>query len=283
MSTIAFWSPLLGGSGNTAHAAAVAAMIGLESRIRVLLGHGGVVGERLERAFHIGENSINQSIPTIHDFGMDALERLSLNRRLNKENIRDYTIPLIYEGLDFVTGNAKREGTLPGYRASILPTILACANKYYDLVLMDAGCGKDELDLRGDGAILNSADLIVISLTQNIQVLESFFAGRLLPTALQNKPYLIVLSRYDHDSHYNIHHIKRRFGYDGVIYGIPYSTAFFDAWNMGAVIPFMHRSRHNHSQKSALPFYESVRTLAKVIMENHNLCKSVELDQRNVI
>lgn len=280
MSTVAFWSPLQGGSGSTAHTISVASMIGLEYRVRMLLGHGGAVGERVEGAFQSGQVALDHSFVSFNDCGMDALERLCLNRRLNKENIRDYTIPLMPERFDFVTGNAKKEGTLPGYRPSLLPSILSCANEYYDLVLMDAGCGNEDLDNKGDGALLNNADLIVVSLTQNIKALEAFFSGGKLPEALHNKPYIIVVGRYDRDSHCTLQNMKRRFKFKGSIHGIPYSTDFLDAWNMQAVLPFIHRSRHMNSHQSAAPFYESIRSLAKDIMDQLNLSSSIKMMER---
>ncbi|WP_438350948.1 hypothetical protein ACP8HI_10030 [Paenibacillus sp. FA6] len=276
MGTVAFWSPLQGGSGSTAHTVSVTSMIGLEYRARLLLGHGGAAGERIEGAFQTGKEALNCSFVSRQDYGMDALERLSLNRRLNKENIRDYTVPLMFDRLDFVAGNEKREGTLPGYRSSLLPSILSCANEYYDLVLMDAGCGCEELDLRGDGALLSAADLIVVSLTQNIQSLENFFSGSQLPVALQHKPYIVVIGRYDSDSYCTIQNVKKRFGFNGSIHGIPYSTDFLDAWNMKSVLSFIHRSRHMNKHHPAFSFYESVRSLSGDIIGQLNLSASVK-------
>ncbi|MGF7047502.1 hypothetical protein J2T13_002007 [Paenibacillus sp. DS2015] len=280
MSTVAFWSPLQGGSGSTAHITSVAAMIGLEYKVRMLLGHGGVAGERVEGAFHTGKVALDDSFISFNDSGMDALERLCLNRRLNKENIRDYTVPLMLDRLDFVSGNAKCEGTLPGYRAQLIQSILTLANQYYDLVLMDAGCGVHDIDAKGDGAILEAADLIVVSLTQNIQSLENFFLGNNLPQALQNKPIIVVVGRYDRQSHCTLQNVKRRFGFKGNIHGIPYSTDFMDAWNMKAVLPFIQRSRHMNAQHPSASFFDSIRALAKDIMVQLHLTASVKIMER---
>lgn len=280
MSTVAFWSPLQGGSGSTAHITSVAAMIGLEYKVRMLLGHGGVAGERVEGAFHAGKVALDDSFISFNDCGMDALERLCLNRRLNKENIRDYTVPLMLDRLDFVSGNAKCEGTLPGYRAQLLQSILTLANQYYDLVLMDAGCGVPDIDAKGDGAILDVADLIVVSLTQNIQALENFFSGDHLPQALQNKPYIVVVGRYDRHSHCTLQNVKRRFGFKGHLHGIPYSTDFMDAWNMKAVLPFIQRSRHMNSHHPSASFFDSIKLLSKDIMEQLHLTASIKIMER---
>lgn len=99
-----------------------------------MIGHGGLVGERIEGAFQSGNVALDHSLISSKDCGMDALERLCLNRRLNKGNIRDYTVPLMFDRLDFVTGNAKREGTLSGYRSSLLPSILKIFQRGHSLL-----------------------------------------------------------------------------------------------------------------------------------------------------
>lgn len=266
MSTVTFWSPLQGGSGSTAHAASVAACIGLEYRLRMLLGHGGKAGERVEGAFRTGNTVLDHSLISFHDHGMDALERLCVNRRLNRDNLRDYTVSLLPERLDFVQGNAKREGTLPGYRSQLIRSIVGVANQYYDLVVMDAGSGSMASEETGDRALLDHADLVVVSLTQSVQGLEEFFSGECLSQLLKDKPCIISLGRYDKDSHCTLHNIKRRFGFKGSIHGIPYSTDFMDAWNMHGVMPYMQRSRNLNHRHPSSHFFGSIRNLAKDIL-----------------
>ncbi|MBB3127900.1 hypothetical protein FHS19_002554 [Paenibacillus rhizosphaerae] len=266
MSTVAFWSPLEGGSGSSAHAAASAACLGLEYRLRVLLGHGGTAGERVEGAFRSSRLVLDHSLVSFHDHGMDALERLAVNRRLIRDNFRDYTIPVLPERLDFVQGNDRRGGTLPGYRAQSVQSIVTIANQCYDLVLLDAGCGIGAAEDPADGTMLEQADLIVVSLTQSIQGLEHFFSGRHYPDQLKDKPVILVLGRYDKESHCTLHNIKRRFGYKGILHGVPYNTDFMDAWNMHGVMNYMQRSRSLNERHPSAQFYGSIRQLAKDLM-----------------
>ncbi|GAB6990070.1 hypothetical protein [Paenibacillus pini] len=279
MSTVAFWSPLQGGSGSTAHTAAVASCIGMDYRLRMLLGHGGMAGERIEGAFPANRTTMD-SLLSFQDQGMDALERLCVNRRLNRDNFRDYTISLLPERLDIVTGNGKKEGTMPGYRPQLLNTIMTVANQYYDLVAMDAGCGCDGSRHPGDQALLDSADLVVVSLTQSIQGLEEFFTGENVPGVLKDKPYMIVMGRYDRDSHCTLQNVKRRFGFKGSIHGIPYSTDFMDAWNMHGVMSYMQRSRNLNARHPSSKFYESIRGLSKDILNTLDIPTAVKAVER---
>ncbi|MDR0270866.1 hypothetical protein [Paenibacillus sp.] len=279
MSTVVFWSPLQGGSGNSAHAAATAATIGMDYRLKSLLAHGGMVKERVEGAFHMAAYPLDHAQIHFQDHGMDALERLCLNRRLTRDNLQDYTLSLLPERLDLVQGTAKLEGTMPGYRKQMLQSICTIANNRYDLVLADAGCGTPK-EGSGDQALLEMADLIVVSLNQNIKGLELFFKNGGCPEVVAKKPHLVVMGRYDKYSHCTLNNVKRRFGYKGSIHGIPYTTDFLDAWNMRGVLPFLQRSRNLNNRQPSGAFLESVRSLAKDILIQLDMTSMLKLVER---
>jgi len=279
MSTIAFWSPLQGGSGNSAHAAAAAATIAMDYRLKLLLAHGGMAKERVEGAFPASAYALDHTLVTFQDHGMDALERLCMNRRLNRENLRDYTLPLLTDRLDLVQGNVKPEGTMPGYRKQLLQSICVVANQCYDLVLADAGCGRPK-EGSGDQALLESSDLVVVSMNQGIEGLNSFFKNGGCPPIIQEKPHIIVLGRYDKYSHCTLNNVKRRFGYKGSIHGIPYTTDFLDAWNMRGILPFLQRSRSLNGRQPAAAFLASIRSLAKDMLTQLEMTSMLKLVER---
>ncbi|MDR9854102.1 hypothetical protein RJP21_10870 [Paenibacillus sp. VCA1] len=279
MSTIAFWSPLPGGSGNSAHAAATAAAIAMDYRLKLLLVHGGTAKERVEGAFPMSAHTLDHGLLSFQDHGMDALERLCLNRRLTRENLQDYTLPLLPDRLDLVQGNAKPEGTMPGYRKQLLQSICAVASQCYDLVMLDAGSGNPK-EGSGDHALLEAADLVVVSLNQGIEGLDSFFKGGNCPPMVKEKPHIVVLGRYDKYSHCTLNNVKRRFGYKGVIHGIPYTTDFLDAWNMRGVLPFLQRSRSLNGRQPAAAFLASIRSLTKDILTQLEMTSLLKLVER---
>ncbi|MBE9915731.1 hypothetical protein G8C92_17080 [Paenibacillus donghaensis] len=279
MSTVAFWSPLQGGSGNSAHAAATSVTIGMDYRLKSLLMHGGMAKERVEGAFHTASHPLDHSLIHFQDHGMDALERMCLNRRLTRDNLQDYTLPLLPDRLDLVQGTAKTEGTLPGYRKELLQSICMIANHRYDLVLVDAGGGIPK-EGSGDLALLESADLIVVSLNQSIKSLDLFFEDGSCPAVVAQKPHIIVLGRYDKHSHCTLSNVKRRFGYKGSIHGIPYTTDFLDAWNMRGVLPFLQRSRNLNSRQPAAAFLASIRLLVRDILTQLEMTSVLKLVER---
>ncbi|MWV42275.1 hypothetical protein GRF59_01410 [Paenibacillus sp. HJL G12] len=280
MSMVAFWSPLQGGSGNSAHAAAAAISMGMDYRLKLLLAHGGMAKERVEGAFHTGAYALDHSLISFEDHGMDAIERLCLNRRLTRENLQDYTLPLLPERLDLVQGNAKPEGTMPGYRSQLIQSICTVAAQSYDLVIADAGCGMHPKEGSGDHAFLEAADLVVVSLNQCIEGLESFFKDGRCAAVIQDKPHIIVLGRYDKYSHCTLNNVKRRFGYKGSIHGIPYTTDFMDAWNMRGVLPFLQRSRNLNNRHPTAAFLGSIRSLTKDILTQMEMTSVLKLVER---
>ncbi|MGN7357107.1 hypothetical protein ACTHPF_07040 [Paenibacillus sp. SAF-054] len=279
MSTVAFWSPLQGGSGNSAHTAASAITLAMDYRLKLLLTHGGMAKERVEGAFQASAYSLDHSLITFQDHGMDALERLCLNRRLSRDNFQDYTLPLLSDRLDIVQGNAKQEGTMPGYRKQLLQSMCTVANQCYDLVLADAGHGRPN-EGSGDQALLESADLVVVNLNQSIEGLDLFFKDESCHAIVHDKPYIVVLGRYDKHSHCTLNNVKRRFGYKGTIHGIPYTTDFLDAWNMRSVLPFLQRSRNLNNRQPSAAFLDSVRGLAKDILTQLEMNSALKLVER---
>ncbi|MEI0737067.1 hypothetical protein VQ056_11000 [Paenibacillus sp. JTLBN-2024] len=67
-------------------------------------GAWGMAKERVEGAFPMSAYALDHSLVAFQDHGMDALERLCMNRRLTRENLRDYTLPLLADRLDLVQG-----------------------------------------------------------------------------------------------------------------------------------------------------------------------------------
>ncbi|MEC0371507.1 hypothetical protein [Paenibacillus chibensis] len=279
MSTVAFWSPLQGGSGTSAHTAVAAVTMGMDYRLKLLLAHGGMAKERVEGAFQTASYSLDHSLVTFQDHGMDALERLCLNRRLTRDNLQDYTLPLLPERVDIVQGNAKQDGTMPGYRKQLLNSICTVANQCYDLVFADAGSGKPK-EGSGDQALLEAADMIIVNLNQSIEALDLFFKDGGCPDGIKDKPHIVVLGRYDKYSHCTLNNVKRRFGYKGPIHGIPYTTDFLDAWNMRSVLPYLQRSRNLNNRQPSAAFLESVRLLNKDILTQLEMTSALKLVER---
>lgn len=107
-----------------------------------------------------------------------------------------------------------------------------------------------------------------------------FFKDESFHAIVHDKPYIVVLGRYDKHSHCTLNNVKRRFGYKGTIHGIPYTTDFLDAWNMRSVLPFLQRSRNLNNRQPSAAFLDSVRGLAKDILTQLEMNSALKLVER---
>ncbi|QYK67756.1 MULTISPECIES: hypothetical protein [Paenibacillus] len=270
MSTILFWSPIKGASGSSSLAAAIAVTIGNLYRGRLLLTHLGRKYTGIESGLPIQEYGMDDPTLQLQEGGWDAAARLVLRGTLSKENIRNYTTPVLEHTLDVLEGTSSFGAAPPLLSPGLVRAVMDTANQYYDLTLIDAGSGA------GWGAVQHEAcaraKLAVLSLTQNMRELDAYFESVSPLSTYSSLPLLIVLGKYDVHSQVNETNIRRRYGYKGALYTVPYSTGFMDAWNRRDVIGHVQRevrSGKEQHRKLFMPvgWAQSIRHISKAILE----------------
>jgi len=267
--SVVFWSPVPGQTGTTTNLIAVTTLLGLDYSSRLLL-LGSVQSRRaaIEQAFIKRRTQTGDELAFAADSGIDALVRLTQNRKLTAEMIRDYTLPLLKDRLDLLHGSNKADKAfIPGMKEVLYP-LLDTAKRYYDLTLIDAGSGM------GSGwtqALLQNADLVVISLNQNRTVLERFFQQQ--EEVQKGKKQLFILGQYDRHSAYTAKNIARKYKVNVPIYPIPHHAGFMDASQEGGAIDFLFRNRSVPRDHENYIFMQSVHTLAQAIIEQAGLNK----------
>ncbi|CAM3561648.1 MULTISPECIES: P-loop NTPase family protein [Paenibacillus] len=269
MSLVAVWSPLNGGTGSTMLAAALPIVLAMEYQTRVLLTHGGHAGERVELAFSDRKEMMDNAL-SFHDNGMDALERLSTSGRLNPENVRNYSVPLIAGRLDLLGGSRVLRTDLSANEqgATLMSRVLEASRHSHDVTVADAGNGAPGA---ADRAILNAADLVVIGMNQNLHLLETVLSKGGLPDEVKEKPCFYSIGRYDRECSATLQNIKRRFGLKGYAAGVPYCSGMTDAWNTRNVLMYMQRSRGEYGRKRWNSLYLAMQGLAQGIAEECGL------------
>ncbi|URJ45255.3 hypothetical protein MF628_005054 [Paenibacillus polymyxa] len=270
MSSILFWSPIKGASGSSSLAAAIAVTIGNLYRVRLLLTHLGHKYTGIESGLPIQEYGMDDPTLQLQEGGWDAAARLVLRGTLSKENIRNYTTPVLEHTLDVLEGTSSFGAAPPLLSPGLVRAVIDTANQYYDLTLIDAGSGT------GWGAVQHEAcaraKLAVLSLTQNMRELDAYFESVSPLSTYSSLPLLIVLGKYDVHSQVNETNIRRRYGYKGALYTVPYSTGFMDAWNRRDVIGHVQREVRSGKEKHRKLFMPvgwglSIRHISKAILE----------------
>ncbi|MBN2981829.1 hypothetical protein [Cohnella algarum] len=256
---VVFWSPVPGQTGNTTNMIAVAALLGLEYSARtLLLSHVQSRRAVIEQAF------IKRRTESAYtaDSGVDALARLVQNRKLSPDMIRDYTLPLLKDRLDLLPGSNKPDKTFIPAMKEVLQPLLDTAKRYYDLTLIDGGSGT------GSGwtqALLENADLAVVSLNQNRFVLERFFQQQ--DGLLKETKQILVLGQYDRHSGQTAKNTARKYKASVPLYPVPHHAGFMDASQECRAIDFMFRNRSVPGDHENYFFMRCVRVLTQAIIE----------------
>lgn len=268
MRLIAVWSPLPSGSGATVMASALPVVLAMEYRVRTLLTHGGNAGERIEQAFTLRHESLD-TMAAFQDHGMDALARIAGSGRLLPETIRDYTIPVLSERLDLLTGSRDARHALDDVAyGKFAGQVLDTAKRSYDVIVADAGNGRPQ---GADMELIRTADLVVVALNQNLRSLEDVWERSSMPDMLMDKNCVYALGRYDPEISCTLKNIKRRFRLKSEMYGIPYCSSLADAWNMRSVMAYVQRSRGGLNRSRENAAYRALRQMADLAAERLGL------------
>lgn len=235
MSTVMFWSPQAGHGRTSSHTALVTLTAALQYRLRILVCHNQAQGESIESGL-MAQGTIVSTAYQESDIGIDSVRRLLSSRKLNKNNISDYTIPLLKDRLDLLPGTMVASHSSSVEEGSDWQDILNIANEYYDLVIVDVGSGMDKVEL------LKQADSVVVNMSQNSNHLESFFNTASQWANIHQQPWTTVLGAYDSDSKCAVANIRRKFGLKQPIFAIENDAQFRDAWNAQTLLSFVRRN-----------------------------------------
>ena len=267
MPIVSFWGTEKSAQlATTATAVAVAASIGTKFPYRTLVTQTHFADMSLESGFFDMDKLSRKGSLDVSDTGIDALDRLLRSNKLTPENIANYAKLKLRDRLDILFGTFKND---PDSYARILetfPLIVDYASQFYDIVLVDLNKGSDSSEVN---PILQKSDLIVLSMSQNREMLKKVFKSMDTLKILQEKPIIPVIGRYDRFSVYGNKNISRTFNFKKPIYTIPYNTHFFDASNEGRVVDFFAENIRANTETDRNGFFLSeVSRLTDAIIES---------------
>jgi MinD-like ATPase involved in chromosome partitioning or flagellar assembly len=262
MGQVAFWGPVHGQVGVTTNLIAISTLIGLEYMTKTLISHTHLEMSPLESIFSKEKPNGENSTYDYDARGIDALERLARSKRLTPDLVKDHATIILQDRLDLLLGTTKRHEELFANLTDVVPSILAAAKQYYNMSLIDVNSGtKNNLTK----TVLDTSDLVVVNLNQNVNVLEKFFNDK--PAFLNGKDYIIVLGQYDKNSKYTVSNIKRGYKCSTPIFTIPHCSGFMDACNDRTVVEFFLKNKNIGSSHDNFFFLSEVRRMAKSVLE----------------
>jgi hypothetical protein len=145
------------------------------------------------------------------------------------------------------------------------------SSKYYDFIFSDATAGNN-YSLN----ILESADLIVVNLNQNIRIIKRFFESEIY--LKYNKKCVYILGMYNDESRFTKSTLTRKFifGEDAIISKtlgknnkigiIPYNISFSDSVNGGKIIDYFLKNIEVEKKNINYYFFNEIGKSVEMIL-----------------
>ncbi len=255
---VAFWSPVPGQAGTTGNMLAAAVMSCLILKKNILLLQNHFRDKSLEKAV-LGKAA---GMDLFENIGLDSLSRNIKISELSKDIISNSSISLYNNRIHIIPGTTRENKYLFETELSLTFTaILNSVNKFYDIVFMDLVSGPAEMSKRSK----EEADLIVVNLSQNKNMIDDYFSRYHLPE--EKTVYLI--GKYNDKSRYNLTNLERSYhslkNKTGVI---PYNVDFMDAMIGGKLMSYLIKNMINGKGENNLYFMKKVENAVDLMFGN---------------
>ncbi len=231
---IVFWSNYSGQAGATSNLSLISTFISLKYTYKNLIIRTQYNRNFLENMF-LSKDYL--STLTLTDTGLDALHHKMINQSIDSEVLTNYTNILVRKRLDLLVGTYGASKKI--YEKNFLNTyedLYGLAKDGYDLVFSDLSAGENEIANK----VMDMADLVVVNLNQNKNVLDDFFNSAYYKEHKKTKKFLFIVGFYDKRLKMNINNISRIYGISKQhICTIPYNRNFIDYANDGKTIEFV--------------------------------------------
>lgn len=253
---IVFWSPVHGQTRQSSNMLAVVLTLALQKKYRSLITQTHFRMNDLEDAV-VGRCGIMQERENFYqDMGLDALCRCMKRNRLQKADLENCCIQILKDpevlllpGTEAVSYAVHYEGL-----HETITYLLREAEQYFDLVFADTNPGLDGISCK----LLETADVVVVNLSQNIGILDSFFKD--FPKELSVKRVFYLFGSYLADSCYNLHNLRFRYGRikrENSGY-IPLNVRFMDAVSSGKTLDYFEANVESEPGEVNYEFMKAV-------------------------
>ena len=252
------------------YVSAVSIMTAVNYKLNVLVSHTDVEKNSLERVFL--RSNEDTSMVSFNDIGLDALDRLARNSRLHEIQVKDYTVELIKERLDILTGSSKTE--YKSFDTEILLAIFDTINKQYDVNFVNI---SGDLSSEFNREIIEKSDVVVACINQNLWMLETYFTGDSeVRKIVERKKHVYVMGNYDKCSKYNASNVRRKFNIKDKIFTIPYNIGYFDALNDSKSIDFIMKNKNAKNGDFNYEFAKELAVVTKKILDEAGIDTKVK-------
>ena len=259
MSVVTFFSNDKVETSQTTSMAAIATYLSLEQNYKILLINTKYNDTSLQECFWEQSRSIKRADL---ETGISGLIKAIASNKISPEIITNYTRTIFKDRLEVLTDNNIPKEDYEKQK-EYMRSIIKLANKYYDLVFVDA---EGTLEDSFCQELFHESNLIIANTSQRIKIVKDFLEDRRKYEFINNNNSLVLMGKYDKYSKYNVKNLQRAEKIQD-IYGIPYNTLFFEACNEGILADFIITYRKVKPTNIQAPIIEAIIEVSNRIIE----------------
>jgi hypothetical protein len=271
MAVITFWNDGKVETSQSMTIAAVATSLAIQYNYKILIINTKYNDQSLERAFEPKNNVSNMFSKGKMDLdtGLSGVAKAIMSNKTSPEIITNYT-KIILKNLELLTEMKTTKEEFDRYM-NCLKDIIKLANRYFDIVLVDLEGSIESVKIK---QVMELATVNVITLTQNLNVIDNYNEQKAKNAILQGTNKIISIGKYDSKSKYTIKNISKYIKEKNV-FGIPYNTLFGMEAPEGKVADYVIRFRRINQNHVNADFINSVNKETEEINVLFPICRSV--------
>lgn len=270
MAIVAFWSDEKRETGQTLSMVALSTYMAIEHNFKILNVSTNFKDDTLEKCYWNlqKETSFIKKITETEkvvglESGIEGLVKIIKSNKTTPNIVSNYSKVIFNDRLDILCAPTTKVYSEYLEIAKMYPDILQVANRSYDLVFVDISKKMDEQEANH---ILEIADVIIVNITQKLQIIDEFFTLKEENNFFKNNNVLLNIGRYDRFSKYNVKNVSRYLRMKNDVLAIPYNTLFFEACSEGKVAEFFLRLRNADTEDRNGALIQEVDRMSKVLL-----------------
>ncbi len=268
---VAFWSNGRGRSCVTSNLACISVLSALscpKERTIVFENHKNIVNLGSALFHQTSGDGIRESAAYQTGCGLGKVLRLmEQGEDISEENLICFSEGYLGERLLYLPSEpVKSSDYLEYYLEREAIRTMDFLEKYNDIVMVDTSSSP----LASSRKILQKADLVVVNLSQNLQMLSHFFRNY---SSIQEKAFYLI-GDYDSHSELSRREIIKRFHLPYDLVGtIPHDSGFSDAISEGRIIPYLQCHYSCCYGDTQYPFMTAAKEAVELFRYQLKRCK----------
>lgn len=272
MAIISFWNNGKAETSQSMTMAGVATTLAIDYDYKILMINTKYNDESLERAFE-PKNNINALFTKGKmdlGSGISGVVKAIMSNKTSPEIITNYT-KIILRNLELLTEKNVDKSEFDEYMKSI-KDVLKLANRYFDIILVDLEGDIGDPNIK---QVLEMSNVKVITLVQNLNVIDDFIEQKEKEYLLKDKNKIISIGKYDAKSKYTVKNVAKYIK-EKKIFGIPYNTMYGVDAAEGKVADYFIRFKRVKSTHINANFIDAVNK------ETEEIIGMIKEEQRKI-